>query len=81
MYVFLIFIFLFPVVFKSNSDDECSEPVLNVLEEFYTSTGGAAWEKKDGWFENNNCCSWFGTDCDSGRYLSKLDFSNYIVRH
>jgi len=41
----------------------------------YNSTGGANWERNDGWNVTNTPCSWDGVDCQDG-HVSQFSLSN-----
>ncbi|OAD19685.1 Na-Ca exchanger/integrin-beta4 domain protein, partial [Candidatus Thiomargarita nelsonii] len=46
-----------------------------VLVAFYNSTGGANWQRNDGWNVTNMPCSWDGVECSEG-HVSKLSLYN-----
>lgn len=48
----------------------------NVLKDFFDSTNGFAWAKKDYWMdEHESHCKWYGVECNDG-VVTKLSLMN-----
>ena len=43
---------------------DCVGDQYNILMEFYNATNGPKWVKNTGWGQNNQCCQWYGMDCN-----------------
>ncbi len=60
---------------EENSEVSISKTECESLLLFYHRTGGISWDKKFGWLENNELCSWYGIDCDENGHITKISLS------
>lgn len=43
---------------------DCVDGQYDILMDLYNSTNGPKWFKNTGWGQNNQCCQWYGMDCN-----------------
>jgi Leucine-rich repeat (LRR) protein len=62
--------------FGSGNFDAADADDITILTEFYVSTGGLAWTRRDGWGDTADYCNWYGIECDAGKRVASIDLTD-----